>query len=157
MSLYVCGTLAKALGGFGGIIPGTAGFIARVRTASHYFDGASAPASAEAGATAKALEIVMREPSLRQQLRENTLRLRQGLRALGLTVADGTTANFGVTVGDAEHMRRVHEALKARGILLPYVNAYAGVPPAGLLRFAVFANHTAAHLDQLLAELRPLL
>jgi 8-amino-7-oxononanoate synthase len=155
--LYVCGTLAKALGGFGGIIPGTGEFVARMRTASHYFDGASAPASAEGGGTAKALEIVLREPLLRSQLRENTLRLRRGLRALGLTVPDGTTAHFGIAVGNAENMRRIHEALKARGILLPYVTAYTGVPAEGLLRFAVFANHSAAQIDRLLSELHALL
>jgi 7-keto-8-aminopelargonate synthetase-like enzyme len=157
VGLYVCGTLAKALGGFGGIIPGSSEFIARVRSASHYFDGASAPASAEAGATAKALEIAVREPSLRLRLRENTMRLRQGLRALGLAVPESATANFGITVGDAANMRRIHEALKGRGIMLPYFNTYAGVPPAGLLRFAVFANHSAAQIDCLLAELRTLL
>jgi 7-keto-8-aminopelargonate synthetase-like enzyme len=156
VSLYVGGTLSKALGGFGGIIPGTREFVARVRTASHYFDGASAPASPVAAATAKALEIVMREPSLRRQLRDNTLRLRAGLRALGLTVPEGATAHFGVSVGNATNMQRIHEALKARGIMLPYVAAYSGIPKEGLLRFAVFANHTAAQLDHLLAELRSL-
>jgi 7-keto-8-aminopelargonate synthetase-like enzyme len=156
VGVFVCGTLSKALGGFGGIIPGTREFVARARAASHYFDGASAPASPVAGATAKALEIVMREPSLRRQLRENTLRLRAGLRSLGLVVPEGATANFGVSVGDATNMRRIHEALKARGIMLPYVSAYSGIPAEGLLRFAVFANHTAAQLDHLVAELRSL-
>ena len=157
VGLFVGGTLSKALGGFGGIIPGTREFVARARTASHYFDGASAPASPVAAATAKALEIVMREPSLRHQLRENTLRLRAGLRTLGLTVPQGTTANFGVSVGHAANMRRIHEALKARGIMLPYVAAYSGIPAEGLLRFAVFANHTTAQLDHLLGEFRTLL
>lgn len=156
VSLFVGGTLSKALGGFGGIIPGTREFVARARTASHYFDGASAPASPVAGATAKALEIVLREPSLRRQLRDNTQRLRAGLRALGLAVPEGATANFGVSVGDAANMRRLHEALKDRGLMLPYVSAYSGIPAEGLLRFAVFANHTTAQLDHLLGELQSL-
>ena len=54
-------------------------------------------------------------------------------------------------------MRRIHEALKARGIMLPYVAAYSGIPAEGVLRFAVFANHTAAQLDRLVNELRSLL
>ena len=157
VSFYVCGTLAKALGGFGGIIPGTRDFVQRVRAASHYFDGASAPASAVAGATAKALEIITRDPSLRHRLRENTLRLRSGLRALGLTVPDGATANFGVSASNAENMLRIHEILKTRGIMLPYVGTYSGIPPEGVLRFAVFANHTAAQIDRLLDELRSIL
>ena len=157
VSLFVCGTLAKALGGFGGIIPGTRDFVQRARASSHHFDGASAPASAVAGATAKALEIVMREPSLRARLRENTLHLRAGLRALGLAAPVGATAHFGVSTGDAENMRRIHETLKARGILLPYVGTYGGIPPEGVLRFAVFANHTTAQIDRLLDELRSIL
>ena len=157
VSLFVCGTLAKALGGFGGIIPGTRDFVQRVRTSSHYFDGASAPASAVAGATAKALEIVMREPSLRASVRENTFHLRAELRALGLVVPEGGTAHFGVSAGDAANMQRIHETLKARGIMVPYVGTYSGIPPEGVLRFAVFANHTTTQLDRLLEELRSIL
>ena len=157
VGIFVGGTLAKALGGFGGIIPGTREFLRGVRASSHYFDGASAPASAVAGASAKALEIIMREPSLRANLRANTLHLRGGLRALGLTVPEGATAHFGVVAGDAKNMRRIHETLKARGIMLPYVAAYSGIPPEGVLRFAVFANHTTAQLDRLLDELRSIL
>ncbi len=157
VSLFVCGTLAKALGGFGGIIPGTREFVQRVRTSSHYFDGASAPASAVAGATAKALEIVMREPSLRARQHANTLHLRAGLHALGLAVPEGATAHFGVSAGNAANMRRIHETLKARGILLPYVGTYSGIPPEGVLRFAAFANHTTAQIDRLLDELRSIL
>ena len=125
-----------------------------MRSASHYFDGASAPASAVAGATAKALEIVIREPELRTRLRENSIQLRAGLRTLGLNPPEGTTANFGVGAGDAANMRRIHETLKAREIMVPYVGAYSGIPPEGVLRFAVFANHTPDHIDCLLDELR---
>ena len=157
VGLYVCGTLSKALGGFGGIIPGTREFLSRARTASHYFDGASAPASAVAAATAKALEIVMREPSLRLRLRENTLRLRRGLRGLGMDAPEGASANFGVSAGDATTMRHIHETLKSRGIMLPYLETYSGILAEGLLRFAVFANHSDAQIDQLLGELRDLL
>ena len=154
VQLFVGGTLAKALGGFGGIIPGTREFVERARRSSHYFDGASAPASAEAGATAKALEIVLREPALRQRLRANLRQVRTGLRELSMAVPEGEAANFGVSVGGAENMRRISEALKARGILLPYVGTYSGIPPAGVLRFAIFATHTGEQLDRLLAGLR---
>jgi 8-amino-7-oxononanoate synthase len=157
VNVGVCGTLAKALGGFGGIIPGTRDFVERVRKSSHFFDGASAPASAEAGATAKALEIVMQHPGLRQNLRTNTEHLRTGLRSLGLAVPGGKTAHFGVTTGNREQMQHIHATLKSRGIMVPYIGAYTGIPEEGLLRFAVFANHRIEQLDHLLAELRAIL
>jgi 8-amino-7-oxononanoate synthase len=152
--ITVCGTLAKAVGGFGGIIPGTRSFVREVRAASHYFDGASAPSSADAGATAKALEIALREPGLRSRLRANIAQLRAGLRALGIVVEDGPAANFSVEIGDALRMRRIHAELKSAGFIVPYVAAYSGVGPAGGLRFAVCAMHTAEMIDGLLAALR---
>jgi 8-amino-7-oxononanoate synthase len=157
VSLCVGGTLSKALGGFGGIIPGSRAFVDHARKASHYFDGASAPAAPVAAATAKALEIVMREPSLRRRLRENAAALRTGLNALGLAVPEGATAHVGVSVGAARNMRRIHEELKSRGIMVPYFAAYSGTPTEGLLRFAVFATHTHEHIARLLGELKTLL
>ena len=41
---FFCATLSKALGGYGGIIPGSHEFIEHVRHASHWYDGATAPA-----------------------------------------------------------------------------------------------------------------
>jgi 7-keto-8-aminopelargonate synthetase-like enzyme len=157
VSLSVCGTLAKALGGFGGIIPGSAEFVRQVRAASHYYDGASAPSSADAGASIAALELVRNRPELRQQLRANVAQLRSGLRALGVAVEDGPAANFAVVIGDAATMRRIHEDLKAAGFLVPYVAAYAGLGPQGALRFAVCALHTPAMIADLLNALKRVL
>jgi len=154
VALTVSGTLAKAMGGFGGIIPGTREFLRRVRSASHYFDGASAPGSADAAASAKAIEIVQRQPGLRQKLRANIAQLRAGLSALGLPVEDAPSANFSAEIGDAANMRRLHQELKAAGFLVPYVAAYAGVGPQGAMRFAVCALHTPEMIESLLAGLR---
>ena len=70
---------------------------------------------------------------------------------------EGATANLGVVAGDAANMGRIHEALKARGIMVPYLGSYSGIPPEGVLRFAVFADHTAEQIDRLLTELRSIL
>ena len=157
VTINVCGTLAKAVGGFGGIVPGTREFVARARHSSHYFDGSSAPASAVAAGTAKALEIILRQPELRAALRANTQRVRQGLRDMGLKVPHGDTAHFGVSTGDANEMRHLCAALQQRGVFVPYLSAYRGVPPEGLIRFAVFANHSFEQIDRLLSECKSLL
>ncbi len=155
--LVVGGTLSKALGGFGGIIPGTSRFVTQVREASNYFDGASAPGAAVAGSSAKALEIVLAEPGLRERLGENVRLVKDGLRALGLQVPDGKCANFGVSIGGVSNMQRLHAELLERGILLPYVGAYSGIPAEGVLRFAVFANHSQTQLKRLLSEIKTVL
>jgi 7-keto-8-aminopelargonate synthetase-like enzyme len=156
-TILVGGTLAKALGGFGGIITGTAEFINRVRSSSHYYDGASAPPSPVAAASAKALEIITLDPSLRIRLRENSLRIRAGLRAFGLEVPEVPAAQAGVIIGDAANMRRIHAALREEGFIVPVSAAYPGVGPEGVMRFAVCAMHTPEMIDTLLDTLRRLL
>lgn len=154
--IAVGGTLAKALGGYGGILAGDRDFIARCRTSSHYFDGASAPAAPVAGATAKALEIVMRSPDIRTQLAVNIKLLRDELSRLGLPAPRGNTAHFGITIGDGANMARIHQSLKQRGIWVPYMRAYSGIPAEGVLRFAVFATHSHGQLSRLVSELASL-
>jgi 7-keto-8-aminopelargonate synthetase-like enzyme len=155
--LCLCATLSKALGGFGGIVTGSGRFMARARSASHYFDAASAPPTAAAAASARALELVRARPDLRDRLAHNVRRVRQGLRDLGLSIEDGPAPIVAASCGPAEYMERLHEELKARGILVPYVRSYCGVGPEGVLRIAVCAGHSDTMIDALLAELRRLL
>ena len=151
--IFVCGTLSKAVGGYGGILPCSRALFDRVRRTSHYYEGASPPMSTAAGATAKALEIFVREPQLRERLRENARRLRSGLRSLGLAVDDWPTPIVGLKLGTSEDMRCIHDKLREAGIIVPYFASYSGSGSAGLLRIAVFATHTPEMLDRLVAEL----
>jgi 7-keto-8-aminopelargonate synthetase-like enzyme len=155
--LYVGGTLSKALGGFGGIVPGSAAFLRRVRAATHYYDGASAPATPVAAASACALQLLRLRPELRAQLQGNVRAVRNGLRQLGLSVEDSPTPIVPVQAGSPEQMQRVHAELKQRGILVPYMAAYSGLGPAGALRIAVFATHTTDMIQRLLEALRSVL
>jgi len=152
LGLYVCGTLSKAIGGYGGILPGSLALLDCVRQTSHYYEGASAPMSAAAGATAKALQIAMQQPQLRRRAIHNAQRVRGGLRALGLEVDDWPTPIIGLSIGSSENMRRIHDELRRAGIIVPYFAAYSGTGPAGGLRIALFATHTDEMLDRLLAE-----
>ena len=156
ITLSMCGTLAKALGGYGGIIPGTPEFVDRARHSSHYYDGASAPAAPMAGCSLMGLDICRREPERRKRLKNNIHRLRTGLRSMGLNVSDDPTPNVGVVFRDAATMQRLHTELKSRGILVPYVSGYSGIDATGLMRIAVCSEHTNAMIDRLLVSLREL-
>jgi 8-amino-7-oxononanoate synthase len=153
-SLFMSATLSKALGGFGGILPSSADFADRIRATSHHWDGASAPAAPIAGASTRALEIVMAEPQLRDRLTENTARLRAALRGLGLTVEHWPTPIIGLSIGRAEDMIRIQQALLSAGILVPYIRSYAGTGTEGLLRIAVFATHSSEMIDRLVDALK---
>ncbi|QJE95765.1 aminotransferase class I/II-fold pyridoxal phosphate-dependent enzyme [Luteolibacter luteus] len=156
VSILCGGTLGKAMGGFGGIVTGSTTFMQLVRSSSHYYDGASAPPSPVATATAKALELIAGNPSFREDLRRNTLHLRRGLRELGLSAHDVPSAQVGVAIGNAVNMARLHQELRSQGFLVP-VTSYAGTGPEGIMRFAVCSAHTPQVIDDLLSSLRGLL
>jgi 7-keto-8-aminopelargonate synthetase-like enzyme len=157
VGLYMGGTLSKAMGGYGGIIPASHDLLRALNKTAHYYDGASAPASPIAAATAKAIEIVMTEPELRDRLSDNIRKVRKRLRALGVEAGDEPSAIIGIQIGSAANMKRIHERLKEHAILVPYVSAYPGVNPEGLLRVAVCATHNSEMIDALLSALARIL
>ncbi len=153
-ALLLSGTLSKAVGGFGGIIPGNRDFIDRIKSRSPYFAGASAPPAPIAAATAKALEIIMAAPSLRKKLQTNVQAMKAGLRRLGFDVDDTPVPIVSLSIGTSENMQRIQRELFTQGIALPYMSSYAGLKPQGALRIAIFATHTEEMIERLIEELR---
>jgi 7-keto-8-aminopelargonate synthetase-like enzyme len=152
-SVFHTGTLSKAVGGQGGIVAGTPEFLARVRSSSGWFRGASAPAAPVATATAKGLELVQSDPELRARLAANVKLVRGGLRGLGLDVADLPTPIVSLVLDSAEAMQQAQNRLADAGILIGYTRDYAGAGPAGMLRIAVFATHTPQMIGRLIEAL----
>lgn len=150
-------TASKAIGGYGGLIPGSRPFIDRLKKTSHWYDGASAPPAAVSAATAKAIEVMLANPHLRRQLQQNVAALKTGLQALGLAVDETPVPIACLVLGKAANMARIQKALMERGIAIACMTAYAGLGPEGGLRIAVFANHTQPMIEQLLDELRRVL
>jgi 8-amino-7-oxononanoate synthase len=155
-ALLCCGTLSKAVGGFGGIIPGSRAFIERIKRQSPYFGGASPPPAPVAAATARAIDLVMAEPKLRTRLWSNAQQLKRGLSQLGFDVEQTPVPIVALVVGTADNMQRIQRELMARGIAIAYMAAYSGLGAVGALRIAVFATHTEAMIDRLLDELKSL-
>jgi 8-amino-7-oxononanoate synthase len=148
-AIYHGTTLSKAVGGHGGAIAGSRGFLTRVRNASGWFRGASAPAAPVAAATARALEIVQAEPALRHQLSANVAQTRSALRGLGLDIEDSPSPIVSFQLADPDAMQQLQQRLFAAGIAVAYTRNYAGAGPDGMLRIAVFATHTPQMIGQL--------
>ena len=152
-ALYFCGTLSKALGGYGGVLPGSRRWIARLKAASHWHDGASPMPPPVAAASARAIELALAEPELRVRLGDNVRRLRGGLDASAWIAATRPRRSFASRWARPTTCGESNPALMERGILVAYMSAYAGLPSEGALRLAVFAVHTPAMIDQLLDAL----
>jgi glycine C-acetyltransferase/8-amino-7-oxononanoate synthase len=157
VSVFQSLTLSKAIGGHGGALVGSREFLDRVRSASGWFRGSSAPAAPVAAATAKALEIVQARPELRQTLAGNVAYARQQLRGLGLGVEDLPTAIISIELSTAAEMQRVQRGMLAEGVAIAHSRDYAGAGPDGMLRIAIFATHTREMIDQLVATMQRVL
>lgn len=154
--LFTCFSLSKAIGGCGGMIPGSESFIQRLKDRSSGFFGASAPASPVAAATAKALSILT-ENSIRQRLQKNTSILKSRLRNLGLEINDSPVPIVILTLGSSGNMRRIQKELSEKGILISYLPRYAGLGSTGALRIAVFATHTSEMINELVDSLKKII
>ncbi len=152
--LLVTGTASKALGGYGGLLPGTFEEIARLRAASSWFAGSTPLPTPVAAATAAALRIARLEPELRSRLATNIATMRRGLRDLGLPVEDLPTPIIPLVLADGAAMQRLHEALREDGVLVPYLPRYAGLGPHGALRIAVLATQEPPQIQRLFDALQ---
>lgn len=149
-------TLSKAVGGYGGIIPGPAEWISELDHNSRVYVGSSPPPLPIAAAARQALAIAS-EGSLRQRLWENVAFARAGMRRLGWALEDTPVPILCLGAHPGMDLGRVKEALLARDICVAHVTSYSSAPPGGALRIAIFASHTREQLERLLSELEQLI
>jgi len=145
------GTLSKAFGGFGGIIPGTKAFVDRVRRGPVMI-AATAPPNPVTAATLAGIERVAANPQWRERLWANARRLKAGLRGLGIEVEPTDVPIAAFSLGTAERMKAVHRGLMTRGISIQHTH-YPGAGAGGVLRVVVFSTHSDEHIDRLIDEL----
>lgn len=154
--LFLAGTLSKAFGGHGGFIPVAQKSADRIRKMVGAYRGSTPTPTPIAAASAKAVEILMKHPEMRQKLWGNVALAKRGMKELGLE-ADGTPVPIITwSLKSEKEMRRLQEALMSRGIALAHLK-YTGCPAGGVLRATIFSTHTQAHVRLLLDELRRLL
>tara|TARA_R110001592_G_scaffold337300_1_gene623488 strand:- start:86413 stop:87600 length:1188 start_codon:yes stop_codon:yes gene_type:complete len=129
----ITGTLGKALGGASGGYTAARGEIVdllRQRSRPYLFSNTVAP-PVVAGAI-KALELVSEAPDLRDRLRHNTARFREGLTEHGFELLPGEHPIVPVMLHDASVAARFAEAVLNNGV---YVVAFSfPVVPKGRAR-----------------------
>ncbi len=151
---YFGGTMSKAIGGYGGIVPTTAALATEIRS-GHVMAGATMPPSAAAGAAVRGMRLLLAHPEWRTKLWANAKRLKDGIRRMGFPVNDTVVPVVSFALKTAADMERVHTELMNRGIVIQ-LSHYVGAGPAGVLRMVVFATHTNEQIDRLLAALKAL-
>lgn len=156
-SCHTCGTLSKALGGYGGVIWGDSQWVEAIDRKSGICAGASPPALPVTAASACALAIARANPSLRHQLWINVTHARNGLRDLGWEIDDTPVPIICLKARDDINLLRIKTRLFDQGIAITHVRSYTSTPAGGALRIAIFATHSPDQIDHLINSLGQLI
>ncbi|MGL4595252.1 MAG: aminotransferase class I/II-fold pyridoxal phosphate-dependent enzyme [Thermoguttaceae bacterium] len=151
--MFWCFSMSKAIGGGGGMIPGSESFVQRIKERSSVFFGASAPACPVAAATAKSLSRLS-DHSIRERLMKNTVFLRTKIKEMGIEMNVPPLPMTILRIGSAGNMRRIQRELSDKGILISYLPRHAGLGSQGALRIVTFATHTETMISELCDILR---
>jgi 8-amino-7-oxononanoate synthase len=147
---FTSATLAKALGGFGGVIWGSAKWVQSIDQASRICAGASPPPLVVAAASAQALVVAKNAPELRERLWERVRQARSGLRGLGWELADTPVPILCLENHPGISLERIKKNLFEQDIAIELVRSYTSTPAGGALRIAIFSSHSSAQISRLI-------
>jgi 8-amino-7-oxononanoate synthase len=149
---HTVGTLAKALGGFGGVLWGDRRWAHHIERNSRICAGASPIPLVAAAASAAALEVALAQPELRERLQCNVRLARQGFHDLGWEISELPTPIVCLPARGEQPLEHIRDALMQAGIAVTVVRSYPSTPPGGALRVAIFATHTPEQIQRLISE-----
>jgi 8-amino-7-oxononanoate synthase len=144
-------TLTKAYCSQGAILACTAAVAERLRSMAP-IRGACAGSPLSAAGAAASLAYVAENPAIRERLSALSEYLRGRLRSIGLEVIDSPAPIVSFQWGSQADMEALQRRLFQQGIHLYYTTC-DDLGPAGLIRCAVFRDHTRADIDALVSAL----
>lgn len=145
----ITGTLGKALGGaMGGYTTGKKEIIEILRQRSRPYLFSNSLAPNIVGASLKVFEILKRDNSLVNQLKENTAYFKKRMKEAQFDLVDGDSAIVPVMLYDAKLAQQMAEKLLEKGIYV--IGFFFPVVPKGKARIRVqlSAAHTREQLDK---------
>ena len=145
----ITGTLGKALGGaMGGYTTGKKEIIEILRKRSRPYLFSNSLAPNIVGASLKVFEILKRDNSLVNKLKENTAYFKKRMKEAQFDIVDGDSAIVPVMLYDAKLAQQMAEKLLEKGIYV--IGFFFPVVPKGKARIRVqlSAAHTREQLDK---------
>ncbi len=145
----ITGTLGKALGGaMGGYTTAKKEIIEILRQRSRPYLFSNSLAPAIVGASIKVFEMLEKDSSLRNKLKENTAYFKKGIKDAGFEIIDGQAAIVPVMLHDAKLSQQMADKLLEEGIYV--IGFFYPVVPKekARIRVQLSAAHTKEHLDK---------
>ncbi len=144
-------TLGKAFGAYGAFAAWTGEGVEYLRHAVRGFVFSTALPPGVAAAAVAGMRIAAAEPWRRERALLLARRLREGLRAAGVTVPAGRGPAVPVPVGGAREATALSARLEARGWWVPPLRPPTVPPGTSRLRLTVSAAHRDEDVDGLVA------
>ncbi len=141
-------TLGKAFGSFGAFVACSPELKALLTTKARAFVYTTALPPGVCAASAKALEIVEKEPALVARLQKNAAKMRTALGEKGLPVMKGETQIIPLVVGSTGLVMRLSAELLGRGLFIQGIRPPTVPEGSARLRLTVSAAHTDKDMDR---------
>ncbi|MCC7299463.1 MAG: glycine C-acetyltransferase [Verrucomicrobia bacterium] len=148
----ITGTFGKALGGAsGGYTSGRKEIIDLLRQRSRPYLFSNTVAPSICAASLRVLDMLEKSTALRDRLEENTRYFRNGMRAAGFNIPEGTHPIVPVMLGDALLAQKMSQTLLEHGVYA--IGFFFPVVPKGQarIRTQISAAHTKDDLDRAIA------
>lgn len=146
--IILTATFSKALGASGGLIVAPPPMREQIIERSRAFGGSTPLPLPLAAAVVQALQILAKEPGLRDRLRRNIRHAADSLAGTSMKGIDSPGPVFSVVPPTREQADALENALLHAGIL-PCRIVYPGGPQGGYFRFALSSRHSLEEVDRL--------
>jgi 8-amino-7-oxononanoate synthase len=150
------GTLGKALGSFGAYVAGSKQLIDYLINRSRPFIFTTALPPAVCAVSSKAIELVQKQPELRQNLQYNINFLKKGLKKIGYKIPDAPTPIIPLIIGDTDKTLQLSSLLLEEGIFVSAIRPPSVPEGTSRLRLTVTATHTRHMLEMVLDAIKRL-
>lgn len=145
----ITGTLGKALGGaMGGYTTAKKEIIEILRQRSRPYLFSNSLAPSIVGASLKVFELLEKDTSLRDQLEENTIYFKKGMKEAGFDIKEGDSAIVPVMLYDAKLSQNMANDLLEEGIYVIGFFFPVVAKDKARIRVQLSAAHTKDHLDK---------
>jgi glycine C-acetyltransferase len=148
------GTLSKSLGAVGGFVGGRKEVISYLKhNARSFVFTTSIPASAAAAAIA-AIEIIEKEPQLREKLLKNVKMMKNGLNKMGFNVGTSESPIIPIIIKDEVKTFEMAGLLDESGVFVNPVIFPAVRKKESRIRISLMANHSIEDIEAALAAFK---